>query len=305
MPNWSGKTMKAVISILLAVLVGAAALPQVEASECGELEPGVITPCECGDTLMTDYVMTEDLLDCPEDGILIGADGITLDCAGHELTGPGATSFNTGVYLGWEGPGTGQSNVTIRNCRIREFGAAIFVRNGATNNHIIDNFFLYNAIGVVLRDADSNGISYNHFIDDELVGTEVTDSSSNDFYHNHFMCTPAVCHDHVAESGDSIGNDWDGNYWQLYDGEGSFLFCCIGSEDHDPHPIPHPDAGDFDEDGDIDLTDYSTLGDCIAGPEQTTPPAECAAAEFDASDLDDDSDVDLDDFRELQKNFDP
>jgi len=44
---------------------------------------------QCGDTLTTDTRLDRDLLHCPEDGLFIGADNITIDLNGHILTGPG------------------------------------------------------------------------------------------------------------------------------------------------------------------------------------------------------------------------
>src|ERR1700674_4007293 len=59
------------------------------AAECG----GSI-PCQCGDTVGSDYLMTADLGPCPR---LSGADtvglrvrpSVTLDCQDHSITGPG------------------------------------------------------------------------------------------------------------------------------------------------------------------------------------------------------------------------
>ncbi len=55
-------------------------------------------------------------------------------------------------------------------------------------------------------------------------------------------------------------------------------------------------SGDLDCDGDVDLADFATLAVCFTGPDVTTPPAGCSAAEFAGSDIDGDGDVDLADF---------
>lgn len=59
--------------------------------------------------------------------------------------------------------------------------------------------------------------------------------------------------------------------------------------------------GDFDEDGDVDLSDFVLFSDCLAGPEESTPRSECTV--FDAADLEADGDVDLDDFSVFQEAF--
>ena len=39
----------------------------------------------CGDTITADTTFTDDLLDCPDTGLIVGASGITIDGAGHVL----------------------------------------------------------------------------------------------------------------------------------------------------------------------------------------------------------------------------
>jgi hypothetical protein len=81
----------------------------------------------CGDTITTDTKLDSDLIDCPGNGIVIGADNITLDLNGHTIDGTsssgdgvanvahlGATikggtiqGFGVGVRLGTCSPATG------------------------------------------------------------------------------------------------------------------------------------------------------------------------------------------------------
>ena len=51
--------------------------------------------------------------------------------------------------------------------------------------------------------------------------------------------------------------------------------------------------GDGDGDGDVDLIDYASFAECLAGPNVPTPPPGCTAQRFDAFDLTGDDDVDL------------
>jgi parallel beta-helix repeat protein len=44
---------------------------------------------ECGDTITADTTLDRDLTDCPSNGIVIGARGITLDLNGHTISGDG------------------------------------------------------------------------------------------------------------------------------------------------------------------------------------------------------------------------
>ena len=62
--------------------------------------------------------------------------------------------------------------------------------------------------------------------------------------------------------------------------------------------------GDFDGDGDVDLSDFATFALCYAGSEVTTPPSQdCPAQWFAECDLDIDGDVDLSDFATFSLGF--
>jgi hypothetical protein len=74
------------------------------------------TPVRCGDVIKQDTTLDSDLLNCPGDGIVIGADGVTLDLNGHSIKGLGAGS---GVSA------TGRRNVEVSRGAIRGFADAI------------------------------------------------------------------------------------------------------------------------------------------------------------------------------------
>lgn len=68
----------------------------------------------CGAVVTTDVVLTEDLVGCPGHGLIVGADGITIDLGGHELgAAPGSTSYGIDQR--------GHHGVTIRNGHISDF----------------------------------------------------------------------------------------------------------------------------------------------------------------------------------------
>ena len=69
-------------------------------------------------------------------------------------------------------------------------------------------------------------------------------------------------------------------------------------------PFPEPFLpGDFDLDGDVDLSDFATFALCYAGAAVTTPPPGCTTEEFETTDLDGDLDVDLSDFATFALNY--
>jgi hypothetical protein len=78
----------------------------------------------CGAVITTDTTLDSDLIDCPNNGIVIGADDITLDLNGHLIDGDG-TPFadchprkeicDTGVV------NEGHDGVTVSDGSVREF----------------------------------------------------------------------------------------------------------------------------------------------------------------------------------------
>jgi len=84
--------------------------------------PAAATHVDCGDVITTDTTLDSDLVDCPGDGVVIGASGITLDLAGHTIDGTDA-SGSTGVKNHGEHDG-----LTVTNGTIRHFGSSVSLR---------------------------------------------------------------------------------------------------------------------------------------------------------------------------------
>ncbi len=82
----------------------------------------------CGDTITTDTTLDSDLVNCPNNGIVIGADGITLDLNGQLIDGdgtefagcdPNAEVCDTGIV------DDGHDGVTVMHGRVRGFGVGV------------------------------------------------------------------------------------------------------------------------------------------------------------------------------------
>jgi parallel beta-helix repeat protein len=71
--------------VLLAVVLALTVLGLLTLSgaEAANTQP------KCGDTITADTTLDSDLVDCPNNGIVIGADDITLDLNGHRIDGDG------------------------------------------------------------------------------------------------------------------------------------------------------------------------------------------------------------------------
>src|ERR1051325_4014903 len=83
-----------------AITVAVVATFAVEAAIGSATAPGSAIPFGCGAIINTDTKLDSDLTDCPGNGIIIGADNITLDLNGHAIGGDGVPAgecFDEGV----------------------------------------------------------------------------------------------------------------------------------------------------------------------------------------------------------------
>src|SRR5262245_4910409 len=78
----------------------------------------------CGQTLTTSVKLNADLIDCPGDGLVIGASGITVDLNGHTVDGVSTSTVcgadPRGLPAGIANHG-GFDRVTVGNGTIRQF----------------------------------------------------------------------------------------------------------------------------------------------------------------------------------------
>jgi len=152
-PGLGGSTVRLVIGIcavgvgfLVAGVGGAAA-----------------APVSCGTVITTNTKLQNDLVDCPGDGIVIGADNITLDLGGHTIDGLGSAApfgsdgiDNTGGY----------DNVVIEDGTVTEFQQGLelvgttgnVVRGLSVSRNISDAFFVD---GFAALDSNANRIVGN------------------------------------------------------------------------------------------------------------------------------------------------
>jgi parallel beta helix pectate lyase-like protein len=99
---------------VLAVL--AAVVPSVGVGE-GQAGGGVPI-FACGQTVFQNAFVTTDLLDCPGNAIVVGADGVTIDLKGFTVDGK---RFGTGVRA------DGFERVTVKNGVVRDFDVAVSI----------------------------------------------------------------------------------------------------------------------------------------------------------------------------------
>ncbi|VVB65666.1 Right handed beta helix region [Candidatus Gugararchaeum adminiculabundum] len=155
----------------------------------------------CGHTITTNATMSFNLY-CNESGAIIGADGITLDCNHHTLTGE---QNGSGVNS------TGWNNITLKNCIISNFTNGIWLES-SSNDSLLNNFVYDNTqygvyIGPLSQDNNATNITSCYNPSKDIYNDDSGDS--NEFANS--TCdtsTNMVCDDScpfITYCGDSIG----------------------------------------------------------------------------------------------------
>jgi parallel beta-helix repeat protein len=123
---------------------------------------------DCGEIITEDTTLDSDLVDCPGDGIRIGADNLTLDLNGHTIDGdggsPGAGGCDHGIENGeycFPAPKGGYDGVTIKGGAVRQFDSGIHA--AAVNRNLVRELEVSEneLAGIVLHDAKNSAIESN------------------------------------------------------------------------------------------------------------------------------------------------
>ena len=196
----------------MAVVTAVAVILAVSEGEAGASHVG------CGDTITADTTLDSDLLNCPNNGILIGADGITLDLNGHVIDGDGTLVANGPQNVCDVGiVNDGHNRVVIRGGRVRDFGVGVGVfevrknrlRRLRTFRNAFIGIFMFRsarsvvrrssasrnrrpteAPGMVLFESHYNRIAYNRMVGNGDVGLSLEGSDHNHILHNRLRRNP-------------------------------------------------------------------------------------------------------------------
>jgi parallel beta-helix repeat protein len=164
-------------------------------------------PLACGDTITHDTVLHHDLTNCPSNGIVIGADNITLHLNGHHITGNGkpvsSCPENQACDIGLVNDG--HDDITLKDGSLRRFDSGVVV-GGASRNRVIHisssknvffGFVMFDLSRSLIRDSSGSGnlapegdglglfgthgihVLHNTFRRNAQIGIHVADSTHN------------------------------------------------------------------------------------------------------------------------------
>jgi parallel beta-helix repeat protein len=137
--------------VSLAVILGVAVAGVMDSSGGQALASHV----SCGDTITADTTLDSDLVNCPNNGIVIGADDITLDLNGHLIDGDGTlfAACPEGEPCDFGVLNDGHDGVTVRDGWVRQFSVGVLVFS-ARHNRVLDVSSKKNVLfGFVVADS--------------------------------------------------------------------------------------------------------------------------------------------------------
>jgi len=152
-------------------------------------DPNWVTECGTELTEPGHYKLKGDLLNCPEDGVLISGSDITLDMKGHEISCMDTGYAAAGVKI--KGPEmTVVRNVTVQQGHVTNCNDGILLirtedskvtHMTSSGNRTQEGRF---GTGIVVWFGSNNVITHNHTFDNEGTGIGSWESSGNLFKHN-------------------------------------------------------------------------------------------------------------------------
>jgi parallel beta-helix repeat protein len=131
--------------------------------------PALANHVQCGDVISQDTKLDSDLIDCPGDGVVIGANGITLDLAGHLVDGI-RTPHSAGVR------NTSFADITVRNGTVSQFRDGVTLEYLSSRN-VVRDLTVTDAVSGIYVDAAGSLVGRNH-VSGAGVGIDVYGADS-------------------------------------------------------------------------------------------------------------------------------
>jgi parallel beta-helix repeat protein len=123
----------------------------------------------CNITITSSTTLTANMVCSTSYGIIVGANGITLNCAGYSITGTGT---GIGIYL------FSVTGVTVENCAVNDWTQGILLLS-SSNNFLISNSASGDLNGFIIQSSSNNNfVNGNAASSDSDYGFIVISSSN-------------------------------------------------------------------------------------------------------------------------------
>jgi parallel beta-helix repeat protein len=123
----------------------------------------------CGALITADFDLEDDLA-CAGSGLIVAADGITVNLRGHVISGAGV---GDGIAI------VERTDVTVKDGRIQNFAAGVRIAS-SSDVTIKNSTFAANTDGIdCAAGCSGNAIKYNHFLDNVARGVMLRSSTSD------------------------------------------------------------------------------------------------------------------------------
>jgi parallel beta-helix repeat protein len=187
---------------------------------------------KCGDTLTRSVKLTADLTNCPGDGLVIGADGITVDLNGHTIDGTVTEAPDCDTQpSGSNGIGNpGYDRLTVTGGTIQQFAAG-FSADGMADSSlhdltVRDNRFAGIGLGSAERLNNNSRIVANHIYDNGCDGIGLTNAEGNlvarNWLHGNNNGVTICCSDRNVVRDNLVSHN----------AETGILVCCESADTH-------------------------------------------------------------------------
>src|SRR5579864_2684857 len=117
------------------------------------LPPAAFADPACGSDLFSDTTLFGDVGPCSDIGLRISNNNITLDCAGHTISGTN-TPFSAGIVS------AGFNGITIKNCNVTGFYQGTYIDFGS-NVNLNNNVLNGNDFGIFVQRTSGMTITGN------------------------------------------------------------------------------------------------------------------------------------------------
>ncbi len=140
-------------------------------------EPAAAAHISCGAVITQNTTLDSDLLNCPSDGLRVQRSNITIDLAGHTISGRSSTNTTPNEQAGIRLMNV--TGVVVKNGTVTNFDAGVVIGSGSGNT--VSNLVLRRNInhstltgtvnpcnlgdGLVAFDSDNNRIRFNRAVE--------------------------------------------------------------------------------------------------------------------------------------------